>query len=555
MKINEENLKNRIEKIMLDFVAVRTDTNSVHERNIKDFFKNWFADIPYFSENENLRGFFHIPGDHLQRVVPWALLKGSGRDTVVLIHHYDIVDTKDYRHLEHLALDPPGLMQAYKKGEIELSPQAKSDLDTGDWLFGRGVADMKGGGAVHMALFEEYTKAKDFKGNLLLISVPDEENLSAGMLGAVHLLKELKDEHNLNYGLMLDVEFHEREADGYAAYYNGSVGKVLPLVYVRGGMAHASRVFEGLNPARLLSEIIVQTELNMDFTEKIGNTVSPPPTWLYAKDAKTVYDVSLPDVACGCMNILPLSRSPKEIMDMLQKICEDSFEKLIDNMNIAYEKWQILNEDSVKKLPWRVNVKHFSDLYNQAVKEHGEVFEKALESTNTDIRTKFFKNEISMIEGANLIIKKTLEFVSDTSPIIVLALIPPFYPCVHNNMLGEKAEKADDILAKACEYTREELGENCKVKTFFTGITDLSYAMFTSEDNVIQYIEENMLLWKSVYNIPLTLIKELSMPVLNIGPWAREIHKYTERVYLPDLYYKIPRVTDFIVKGMLNEEF
>lgn len=35
---------------------------------------------------------------------------------------------------------------------------------------------------------------------------------------------------------------------------------------------------------------------------------------------------------------------------------------------------------------------------------------------------------------------------------------------------------------------------------------------------------------------------QLSMPVLNLGPWGKDLHKTTERVYGPDVFYRIPKI-------------
>lgn len=77
------------------------------------------------------------------------------------------------------------------------------------------------------------------------------------------------------------------------------------------------------------------------------------------------------------------------------------------------------------------------------------------------------------------------------------------------------------------------------------GLTsDLSYAMFVSEQKDIDYIGNNMLMWNDIYYIPLDIIKELSMPVINVGPFCRDFHKYTERVLKEDLFYKTPKLVD-----------
>ena len=68
----------------------------------------------------------------------------------------------------------------------------------------------------------------------------------------------------------------------------------------------------------------------------------------------------------------------------------------------------------------------------------------------------------------------------------------------------------------------------------------------------IDYISNNMLMWNDIYYIPLEIIKELSMPVINVGPFGRDLHKYTERVWKEDLFYKTPQLIDLVVRNMLN---
>ncbi|MDD2496315.1 MAG: M20/M25/M40 family metallo-hydrolase [Tissierellia bacterium] len=193
MIYNQDAMRGLIEKNLLEFVGTRSDTNSKEERNIEKFFEKWFNSVEYFKNNSDKCGFFEIPGDYLDRKVPWCLLKGEGNDTVVFVHHNDIVETKDYGMLENLCLKPYELEKAFKEGKMKLSDSVKEDLFSEKWIFGRGVSDMKGGGSIQLSLIEKYSEIESFRGNIVLISVPDEENLSSGMRGAILKLKELKD--------------------------------------------------------------------------------------------------------------------------------------------------------------------------------------------------------------------------------------------------------------------------------------------------------------------------------------------------------------------------
>lgn len=544
----EEIIKNRL----YNYVKVKTHTNTEFEKNAEGFFQDWFMSLDYFRARPENWGLYPIKDDPLKRNVIWGLLRGRGEKTIVLIHHSDTVDSLDYGGLSELAYRPDELELALKRKELSISQEAREDLDSGDWLFGRAVADMKGGAAIHMALIESYSKAEDFKGNLLFLALPDEENLSAGMRSAGFVLDMLADREGLDYRLMLNSEPHERSSDGSARIYDGSVGKIMPLVYVRGEVAHVGQVYRGLSPINILSEIVRRTELNPDFMEKVGNTTTPPPSWLYMKDRKTVYDVSLPAAAAGYMNMLTLDRAPMEIMERIRKISEEAFLKVIEDVDISYRKHLELAGLDGEELGWEVNVKSYDDIYLEALRDSGERFLKANEATMASLKIKIRRGEISLAEAAIEVIEKSLAFINDRAPLVVVGLAPPYYPNVSNLLLGPFSGEVESIVESLVVYAKRELDYPLKKQSYYTGISDLSYAMFLEDDKNIEFIRNNVIFWGNIYDIPLALMRKLSMPVLNIGPWGKDFHKNSERVLKEDLYFTTPRLLEKTIELLLD---
>ncbi|MGO8950846.1 MAG: M20/M25/M40 family metallo-hydrolase, partial [Ktedonobacterales bacterium] len=142
-----------------------------------------------------------LEGDPYQRSNAYAFLQGNSRSTVVLLGHIDTVGISDYAELEPWALDPEGL--AARQGQLEArAPDLREDLQghPGDWMFGRGVADMKCGVAANIAIMR-CLAADAFAGHLpvsaVFLATPDEENESAGVLQAVDLLLRLRRRYGL----------------------------------------------------------------------------------------------------------------------------------------------------------------------------------------------------------------------------------------------------------------------------------------------------------------------------------------------------------------------
>ena len=155
-----------------------------------------------------IRGFMRFPGDRYNgRKIPYAFLKGKKKDAVLLSGHFDVVSTEEYGKAEPWAYEAGTSKLEEMLRKMPLDDVAKADLESGEWIWGRGVADMKGGLAIHAALFEQYAKqALDgtLEGSIMFMPVPDEESYSAGMRNGVQILKQFKEKYGLNYKLLID---------------------------------------------------------------------------------------------------------------------------------------------------------------------------------------------------------------------------------------------------------------------------------------------------------------------------------------------------------------
>jgi arginine utilization protein RocB len=541
-----------IEDILYPYVKVRSDTHSALEKDVEPFLMDFFNSIEYFRQHPENFGTYKIYNDVFGRSVCWGLLKGQGDDTVVLIHHYDVVDIEDFKTLKPFAYSPAELEKELLRLKEELLPEAREDLESGAYIFGRGTADMKGGGAIQLALLKRYSSLPELKGNILLISVPDEENLSAGMMGAVLLLEELKEKHRLNYLMMVNSEPHQRVDKSVGVLSEGSVGKMMPFIYVRGFLSHVGKVFEGFNPVSLLSEIVCRTNLNLELSDFIENEASPPPTWLYFKDSKLNYDVSLPQSAGGCLSILTLNREPAAMLESIRSICTDAFEDIILSMNNKYRLYMEKMNKPFRPLPWKAKVVTFKELYDEAYEAYGEAFRHKYEKALEEISARIQKGEATMIESSFSLVEAVYDFINDISPRVVIGLAPPYYPNVSNLYIENISEAARNLSHSIMEYSLEHFGQAYSREFFFTGISDLSYTSIRNSKVITEALTGSMPLFGSLYSIPAEVIEDISMPCINVGPWGKDFHKLTERVLKEDLFHRTPRLLNYAISRLLS---
>ena len=546
--------KELIEQLFLRLVATRSDTNSFYEKVIEEIILTWLKSREFFKRRPELVGTRSIKGDPHQREVVWALLKNeTSTDTIVLVHHHDAVDIEDYGKLKNLALRPDELKKSLLQRKS--SPSVRADLESEDWIFGRGTADMKAGAAIQLSLIDAFSQVEGFKGNLLLLSVPDEESLSAGMLCAADLMLELKLKHRLRYILTINSEPYFNNVKNKAIMYEGSVGKIMPIVYVKGVKSHIGDPYNGINPSLILANIQRLTELNVSLCDRVGEDATPPPIWVNLKDRKKAYDASIPDAATGYFNWLSFTRSPVEILFQLKVLCGKALEQTMEKFEKSYLDFCRLTDSEPDVITFEPRVLEYSELWQMAMDTKEERFLSAFSSFEEEIKELLGKNSITLPEAGIRMVEFVADFVDLEGPTVVVAVSGPYYPHVSNHLLenGQRFNLHERVNRISTELFKVAYSS----QAYFMGISDLSYASWTGKKEDVESFKANSPGWGGIYRIPFEAIQGFDMPVVNIGPWGKDLHKLTERVNAKDVYERIPAILSQLIREVFaaEEEF
>lgn len=542
--------RERIENLLLKLIESRSDTNTRYEKNIEEFLLNWLKARPYFQQNPDNLGTRELFNDPHQREVVWALLKGRGSKTIVLMHHHDVIDIEEYGKLKYCALRPDELKEQLTARTMPKS--VRKDLESADWLFGRGSADMKAGAAIQLALLEEFSEQEAFEGNILLLSVPDEESVSKGMLSATELMCELRDAHDLEYVITINSEPYFTQVKDKAIMYEGSVGKIMPVVFVKGVKSHISDPYNGINPSLILAHIQYLSELNVKLCDKVADDATPPPIWVNLKDRKKAYDASIPDAASGYFNWLTFTRLPAEVMKMMLDISQRALSNVMDRLQKSYEEFCLLDCSIPEELDFTPRVLDFKTLYAEAIAKGGNDFIAAYEKYEQELNEILVNNTIVLPEATIRLIEFTADYVDLEGPAIVVAVSGPYYPHVSNLLV--KNGRQLNLAQRVNDISLRLFGVEYSSRAYFMGISDLSYASWVGRDDDIKTIKENSPGWDTIYRIPFKALKTLQMPVANIGPWGKDLHKVTERVFLKDVYERIPQILFELIKDILADQ-
>lgn len=563
-------MEEKVYEYLKRLVSVPGISDTDEEKKTAEVIRETLAEQPYFRAYPENFGAVEIPGDVRKRPLVYGLVRGnkkSGR-TIILTGHYDVVGVEDYGQLKPLAFSMDELKAELEKEYGERLTRAAregadpeqdfwNDVASGEWIFGRGAADMKGGLAAGLAVLlgigeEVLDGTCGMEGNVLFLSVPDEESYSVGMRGAAGFLADLREQENLSYDLLIDLEPMSRDEDGQEVFL-GSVGKCMPVVLVQGRTAHVSRCFDGLNAVGVLGRMFEKTELSAEFAEVFDGEVCMPPTWLNFKDLKKEYDVSVPARAAGYLSVLSFQSGPGEILEKMRELGAEAFEEYIGKMETEKKK---LEEKLSGRAGQRKNstvqqnfaVLSFAELSEQYCKKDAEGFECFMTELNARTKARIRSGETNYPQATIDMMAEVLDWSGLTDPVMVIGFAPPLYPAYHSDQMAGK-EGAGSWQFRKIKKESEAAGCMVKKVHYFTGISDLSYCGICGDMDFSDYAAETPL-WGDGYQVDFGEIGKLNIPAVLMGPWGKDIHRRTERVNRKSLIVELPEILHALIEDM-----
>lgn len=517
--------------LLCDLVSIGSVTLSEREQQFPLKVEQYLLKMPFYKKYPSL---IKLHPTHDGRSFLTALYKhDQATKTVVLISHFDVVDVEDYGDLKHLAFKPTELTEALYHRINDLSEDARQDLLSQNWLFGRGTMDMKCGLVQHMSLLEK-ASTENWKINLLLLTVPDEEVNSVGMREAVPSLLEIAEHHQLNYTLFLNSEpmFSLNPGDEGYYFYTGSIGKIMPGALCFGKETHVGEPLSGINAAWMSSVLSQEIEWNESLCENVNGQQSPPPTLLQQRDLKKEYSTQIPHRSVSLYNMFLMKKNAAEVMKAMMLIAEKAAKKM---EGFIQEKYQAFHFEA--KQNTSINVLSFEDLKDYACKKTSEQYILHLE-----------QQVAKEVKGDNRdqaiqIVDQLAMLCQELAPMIILFYAPPYYPAVSSDEHPMIQELASSLMT----YTKKVYGYDLTPVEYFNGISDLSYVALQAPLSDMNKYHSNLPGDQLLYSIPFQEMSKLRAPVLNVGPIGKDAHKKSERLYLPFAFEHLPQILQHLI--------
>lgn len=487
-----------------------------------------------------------VEGDRYGRVNTYAFIKGASPRTIVLLGHFDTVETGDYGPLEPWARQPEELW-ARRESLAAFTPGLAEDLAAhpDDWMLGRGAIDMKSGVAANIAIMRHLATQNQLRPlplSVVFLATPDEENESAGVLQAVRYLLRLRAAHSLDYLGVLNTDYTTARyaGDTHRYIYTGTIGKLLSSFLVVGRESHVGEPFNGVDANLLAAELIGNLSMNPDLCDHVRGQSTPPPVTLHATDLKAHYDVQLPFAAYFYVNVLTFSTTPESLLETLKQRATEVMAGTLARIDSAERAWVATQANAnwqPRATPRTGQVVTWQELHAGCIAQLGE------ESVTAALDS-VWKNLPPDSDGRERSMRLThalWTLSGREGPAIVLYYSPPYYP----HIAATPCALHEAVAQVAASHAELQL----TVEEFYPFISDMSYLQLDRSAN-ISALTANMPVWRAEgeaahegdYTLPLADIAALGLPIVNFGPYGAGAHQRGERLLMSYSFETLPRL-------------
>ena len=513
-----------VKKLTTDMVRIPSiNKEPKGETAVAQYVYDFYMGLPYFKEHPDYVKMFQTKNDFVERHSTYAFVKGTkgtSNRTVILIGHIDTVGIDDFGTIKEYACDPEALPE--KLRTLQLPKEVLDDLNSGMYMFGRGALDMKSGVAGHMYLIKYFSEhPEELDGNLIAIAECDEEDNSKGII--------------------TDYSTNHSPGDDNRYLYYGSIGKQLPTFVAFGKEAHVGNSFGALDPNLLIAEVTRKMSLNVDLCDVAQGEACVPPISLKQTDTKPNYTVQTALVAMGYYNYFTHGGNPAQVIANCKEVAIQAFDDVVEYLNEQYKKFCDLCHTQYVKLPWKTRVYTWKEFYDEMAAKHGEPFKKAI----LDYATKLHKEEPTLdLRFFGLkVIEEAWKWSEDKSPAIIIFFGSIYSANIEMTRNTPQERALLDAVEAAVEVVRPEADREIKTRMFYPYISDSSFMAICGDQSAVDALNDNMPSNPVKYFHNVEQIRQINVPVVNIGTFGRDGHTIFERVDMKHTFENVPNLT------------
>jgi arginine utilization protein RocB len=547
------NCREEIYFLTNQLVNIESIVNTEGEKEISQAIYTLISSYPYFRQNPEAVIKQQTSNDDRERYNVIAFVKGTKKQsnkTVILMGHLDTVGIDDFNHLKNKACYPEELLEALK--EEQLPKIVENHLHSNEYMFGRGVLDMKSGVASHLYLLKYYSEHPDeLEGNLVVVIECDEEDSSHGILSALPLLKELKEAEQFEYVGAINSDFvsPRYEGDPNRYIYKGTVGKLLPSFFITGAETHVGSCFEGLDPNFIAAELTREINYNPELCNEAFGETTVPPVSLKQMDLKPTYTVQTALSAYVYFNFFIHSWSPKEVLDKLKRHAEIAFDRALTTFKERYQLFSKMSNQPYIDIPWQARVMTYEEMDQLLIAEHGDAYVAHIAEIKQQL---LLDSELDTRMFSAKIVEEAWKWMTDRTPAIIVFYSSLYSPRIEVSGKDQLERNLISSLDLAVSKVQPNYPNPIVTRNFFPYISDMSFVALSDNEEGISAVSSNTPCWGSKLFVNYQDIRDINVPVINIGPYGFDAHKQYERVELSYSFEIVPNLTNEVILNLLK---
>jgi arginine utilization protein RocB len=190
----------------------------------------------------------------------------------------------------------------------------------------------------------------------------------------------------------------------------------------------------------------------------------------------------------------------------------------------------------------------FNELYDAVKAEMGDELDTKVE----EIKEELLKDKsLDERDFSMKVVEEVHKLWSDKDPVVVVYYSPPYYPHIY----VEGSEHKEKILLESVDEAVDAVESDYQIvsKKFYPYISDLSFVSAPKDPKIMEALKSNMPALDSKYKLPLDAMQKLGLPVVNIGPFGKDAHKFTERLEKKYSFEVAPKLVKHTIESLLSK--
>src|SRR5699024_9229239 len=128
-----------------------------------------------------------------------------------------------------------------------------------------------------------------------------------------------------------------------------------------------------------------------------------------------------------------------------------------------------------------------------------------------------------------------------------------YSPRVQLTGKSENERRLMNALEEAVQQIQPHYEHPIVIKNFFPYISDMSFIAISDDQRGINAVKQNNPAWETKHDHAYANVRDLNVPVINIGPYGMDAHSKLERMEMTYSLEMVPNMIQSVIENVLTE--